>query len=216
MYRIIGADGQQYGPINAETVRRWIAENRANGQTLVQAEGTPDWKPLSTVAEFAADLKPSVPPLATLAPLGSPAITSPTGGTRQVALERVNMPGMWLMVVGILGIACSVLSLGFHIVTMTGAGFLARQHLPDPQLAALIRLLQGPVGIMSDLIGFGVSLLITFGAVQMRKLKSHGLALTISILAMLPCFSPCCILGLPFGIWALTVITKPEVKSQFS
>ena len=35
MYRIVGKDGQQYGPVTAEQLRGWIAENRANAQTLV-------------------------------------------------------------------------------------------------------------------------------------------------------------------------------------
>ena len=58
MYRIIGKDGQQYGPVTAEQLRSWIAENRANAQTLVQADGAQDWKPLGSFSEFAADLKP--------------------------------------------------------------------------------------------------------------------------------------------------------------
>jgi uncharacterized protein len=60
MYKIIGKDGQQYGPASADEMRRWLKENRVNAQTLIQAEGSPDWKPLSTFAEFAADL--STPP----------------------------------------------------------------------------------------------------------------------------------------------------------
>ena len=61
MYRIVGKDGQQYGPVTAEQLRGWIAENRANAQTLVQADGSQDWKPLGSFSEFAADLKP--PPM---------------------------------------------------------------------------------------------------------------------------------------------------------
>ncbi len=33
--------------------------------------------------------------------------------------------------------------------------------------------------------------------------------------AMIPCVSPCCLLGLPLGIWALIVLVKPEVKAAF-
>jgi TM2 domain-containing membrane protein YozV len=62
MYKIVGVDGQQYGPVNAEEIRRWIADKRANAQTLVQAEGSPEWKPLGLFAEFASELK-AVPPL---------------------------------------------------------------------------------------------------------------------------------------------------------
>jgi predicted Zn finger-like uncharacterized protein len=37
---------------------------------------------------------------------------------------------------------------------------------------------------------------------------------TACILAMIPCVN-CCILGLPFGIWGLVVLNKPEVKDAF-
>ena len=72
MYRIVGKDGQQYGPVTAEQLRGWIAENRANAQTLVQTDGTQEWKPLGSLPEFAADLKP--PPMSASAP---PTITLP-------------------------------------------------------------------------------------------------------------------------------------------
>jgi len=45
MYKIVGVDGQQYGPVSVEEIRRWIADKRANAQTLVQVEGSPEWKP---------------------------------------------------------------------------------------------------------------------------------------------------------------------------
>lgn len=63
MYKIIGGDGRQYGPISIEQVRQWIAEGRANAQTLAQAEGAADWKPLGTFAEFAGGFPPpNTPP----------------------------------------------------------------------------------------------------------------------------------------------------------
>jgi len=64
MYKIVGADGRQYGPVNAEEIRRWIADQRVNAQTLVQMEGSQEWKPLGSFAEFAAGLKPALPPMA--------------------------------------------------------------------------------------------------------------------------------------------------------
>lgn len=63
MYKIVGIDGQQYGPVGADQIRRWLADNRINAHTLVQAEGTSEWKPLATVAEFASDLKMAPPPI---------------------------------------------------------------------------------------------------------------------------------------------------------
>jgi TM2 domain-containing membrane protein YozV len=64
MYKIVGVDGQQYGPVSAEELRRWIADKRANAQTLAQAEGGPEWKPLGSFSEFASELKAVPPPIA--------------------------------------------------------------------------------------------------------------------------------------------------------
>ena len=52
MYRIIGADQQEYGPISAEQIRQWISEGRVNAQTQACLEGTQDWKPLGMFPEF--------------------------------------------------------------------------------------------------------------------------------------------------------------------
>ena len=59
MYKIIGADGREYGPVSSEVLQRWIAEGRVNSQTQAQSEGTTGWKPLTTFPEFAG---PSAPP----------------------------------------------------------------------------------------------------------------------------------------------------------
>lgn len=63
MYKIIGADGKEYGPVSAEQLRQWVRENRANARTLVQAEGSPDLRALNQCPEF-ADLfgAPAAPP----------------------------------------------------------------------------------------------------------------------------------------------------------
>lgn len=63
MYKIIGADGKEYGPASAEQLRQWIAEGRANAQTKAQAEGSGEWKMLGEFAEFAEALRPKTPPL---------------------------------------------------------------------------------------------------------------------------------------------------------
>ena len=53
MYRIIGADDKEYGPVEAEQVRQWLREGRANRTTLVKSEGSPDWKAIGALPEFA-------------------------------------------------------------------------------------------------------------------------------------------------------------------
>jgi Domain of unknown function (DUF4190)/GYF domain 2 len=66
MYKILAADGRQYGPVNAEQLRRWIVEGRANAYTQTLAEGATEWKPLGTLPEFAAYLPAAAPPAISL------------------------------------------------------------------------------------------------------------------------------------------------------
>jgi len=59
MYKIIGADHKQYGPISADQIRQWISEGRLNGQTQACAEGSEEWKPLSAFPEFGFTASPA-------------------------------------------------------------------------------------------------------------------------------------------------------------
>src|SRR5215510_2804202 len=104
MYRIIGADGNQYGPISADQLRQWIAEGRANAQTKILAEGTTEWKPLSEFPEFAAP-PPGTPP--SFAPMAS----SATG-----ASDQVNGPATALIIFAILGFIMQASSLVFRML----------------------------------------------------------------------------------------------------
>src|ERR1035438_4618398 len=49
-------------PIGADEIHHWLAENRVNAQTLVQAGGQ-EWKPLIAFPEFAAEFKNAPPPI---------------------------------------------------------------------------------------------------------------------------------------------------------
>jgi hypothetical protein len=72
MYKIIGADQKEYGPISADQIRQWIAEGRVNGQTQVCVEGTQEWKPLAMFPEFGLTAQPvpgAIPGAATAPPM---------------------------------------------------------------------------------------------------------------------------------------------------
>jgi hypothetical protein len=65
-YKVRGADQQEYGPVTADQVREWLQQRRANATTLVQLEGTDEWKPIGSIAEFNGSLTPpTLPPLQT-------------------------------------------------------------------------------------------------------------------------------------------------------
>jgi hypothetical protein len=78
MFKIIGADGKEYGPVSSDQLREWVREGRANAQTRVQPEGQTDWIPLGLVAGFDDVLgrRPdSQPPVGAHSPLPDAVLT---------------------------------------------------------------------------------------------------------------------------------------------
>lgn len=95
MYKILGTDQKEYGPVTVEVVRQWIGDRRANSQTLVQAEGG-DWKPLSQFPEF-SDL---------LAAGASPPPQSVGYSSAPAVPAKVSVMAIVSLCLGVLGI-CS-------------------------------------------------------------------------------------------------------------
>ena len=111
MYRIIGKDGQHYGPVTAEQLRAWIAENRANAQSLANVEGAPEWRPLGSFAEFASDLKSAPAPVA-----APPTLTALPSASNPRASNKLPA--------GICGILLGSLGVHKFILGYTGPGLV--------------------------------------------------------------------------------------------
>ena len=96
------------------------------------------------------------------------------------------------------------------------------QQLNNPQLEAVFQKIivaaQGPLAIANSIFELAVSVLILTGAIKMLSLRGYGFAFAAAILATVPCLTPCIgyLLGVAFGIWALVVLNKPEVKTHFN
>lgn len=56
MYKIIGADEKEYGPVSMEQIREWLNQGRLNRQTRVRTEGTSEWRAIEAVPAFASAL----------------------------------------------------------------------------------------------------------------------------------------------------------------
>lgn len=96
MFTMIGGDGQEYGPVSAEQLRAWILDHRANGRTLVRAEGETDWKPLFLRPEFADALAEAArrysDAVAGSSSEAGPVILTPEASAEGAAAVRVGSP----------------------------------------------------------------------------------------------------------------------------
>jgi hypothetical protein len=135
------------------------------------------------------------------------------GPNRAVAAAKVNGPAIGLMVTAGIGILGQLISLVMHVLGtgMNMASMAGDAQVPD----AVANMMGGTLGVLGSVMGILVGGLIFYGAMKMRALQSWGLSLAAAIVAMIPCLSPCCCLGLPIGIWALVVLLDNNVKASF-
>jgi hypothetical protein len=124
------------------------------------------------------------------------------------ALQRVSAPAVCLIVTAVLGLVLQVLGLVIHI---SGLGAMAAANPRH----AMPEMFSGGLYIVLGSIGIITSIILLMGAMKMKGLENYGLAMAASIIALLPCISPCCLLGLPFGIWAIVILCDPLVKASF-
>ncbi len=87
MYRIIGGDQREYGPVSADQLREWILAGRADARTRVLVEGAAEWQELGALPEFAD----------TLVARGAAPLTSPVGVPKTSGMAVASL------VLGVLG-----------------------------------------------------------------------------------------------------------------
>jgi hypothetical protein len=118
MYKIIGQDGKEYGPITAEQLRQWITENRVESRTPTFVDGAKDWTFAGLLPEFANYFTADAPP----------PITPPKHGTSPAGqMPKTNSFATAGLIFGILsvtfvcccgGFPFNVLGLIFSIIAL--------------------------------------------------------------------------------------------------
>jgi len=186
MYKIVGADGKEYGPVPLEQLQKWIREGRVNAQTRVQAAGTIEWKALADIPELRASL-PSGPVPGAPAPAGYPA--SPTADQSQ---------GMAVtsLVLGILSVVGCLLFTGIPAVI---CGHIARNRAQASPVRyggaglALGGLITGYIGIAMSV--FSLLLLPAMFVPALGKAKERAQSIQ--------CRNNMKMIGLSFKTWSL-------------
>jgi hypothetical protein len=124
--------------------------------------------------------------------------------------SQLSGPAVGLLVTGIIG---GIFELTSFIAMLFGASWIAVMEEDIPE--KLEGMFEASFWTASSLVGVMIAVFLIYASTKMREASSWGLCMAASILAMIPCISPCCLIGLPIGIWCLVVLTKPEIKAAF-
>ena len=138
-----------------------------------------------------------------------PPMARPPGGGGNPA-DRVSLPATLMMVVAIISILWNVVALLLNILG-TGFGTMFAGSAGD----AFGQVFSGALGIVAVSVALLIDGFVIFGAMKMKKLESHALAVVAAVLCALPC-SVCCIFNTPIGIWAVVVLLDQNVKAAFT
>jgi hypothetical protein len=124
----------------------------------------------------------------------------------------VQGPAIALIVVSSIAILLGLLALGLDIVLIAVG---AIERLEAMNEGAISEYTQIAIRSIWGVVLIIASSFVLYGAIHMRNLKKYEIARAATIVAMVPLLGPCCIVGIPFGIWAFMALGKPGVRNAF-
>ncbi len=146
MYTVKGQDQKDYGPVNAEQIRLWLAQGRVDAGTFVRAEGAADWRPLASFPELAVAAAP--PPLTAPA---APQLDNPFA----TIVPYRNAPALIAYYLGVFSlIPCVGMALGIGAVILGIIGLKQASKHPEAKgkVHAWIGIILGSLVLIAHLV----------------------------------------------------------------
>jgi MFS family permease len=124
-------------------------------------------------------------------------------------------PAVWLIITGAINVALGLFCAIVALVQIIQISNPANRPVMENEAERLGFFAGQFAALFVFLLGLFAAPVIIYGAVKMFNGSSYGWAKAASILAIVPFTSCCFLIGAPIGIWALVVLSRPEVKMFF-
>lgn len=192
--------GQQYNVKDEAAGKRFQCKEC---QTVVDIPANSDADDELTIADFGEPI-PAPARRRKVSPSDAAAIAA------AAAAEQTRLPAIGMYVV------CGI-SIGAWI-----SRFVLREFVMDALVPGVAHLNPGAErfghgpDIAVDVFLVFREIFIIYAFSRLQTVTSYSVAFAGAIIAVIPCVgSPCCILGMPFGVWALVLLNDPAVKDAF-
>lgn len=131
----------------------------------------------------------------------------------QMHHNEASAPAIALMVVSIIAIGCGGIGLILDAILILSG---AVEKMEAVNAGPISEYTQITIRVLWGLVLLVAASFVLYGAVCMKRLTNYGIAKAASIVAFIPMVGPCCILGIPFGVWAFIALIKPHVRDSFT
>ena len=165
---------------------------RLDEVVLRTLESTPDRR-----YQHASEVKTEVESIAGDDDTRSPAAEPDTAEAESLVRSRLKVPAIGLLVAGIVNVLAT---LSIVLISVGGSEDLVWRTV-------LIKV----VALCSLVLG----IVLLIGSAGMRDLQSYPIALSAAVAAVLP-LAPGFLISLPFGIWALILLSRRDVRTTFA
>ncbi len=126
--------------------------------------------------------------------------------------SKVQPPAIFLIITGVLNGLIGALGL-FGGVLQIAAGASRQVFRSEAERFGFFAGQFGTVFVSA--LSLLAAPFVVYGAIKMLNGTSHQWAKAAAILVIVPVTSCCFLLGIPMGIWALVVLSRPDVKMFF-
>ena len=134
----------------------------------------------------------------------------PSGGST----TQFTMLGIFFIILAVLGLGMSILFAVGQLLQVANGEVMPPPNANDAEKTGFY------IGYWGSTVAVIVSgliqPLIAWAGVNMIRRKGLGLAKVAAIMLCIPCVSSCCLLGIPFGIWAIIALNSDSAKQLFS
>lgn len=131
------------------------------------------------------------------------------------ATDKVSLPGTVLAASGAFSLAFGLLMLTLQLVSIVPGMLdaLSNGYIVDWLMAMMLSQIPS---LVFSFLGLAGAVVTIVAGMRLRSLSSPSLVYAGAIMAMLPCCSPCCPIGLLTGGWALFVMQDDEVRAAMA
>lgn len=201
-----GSDGKMWSYIkdgvehknaaSLSAIQTMVRHGQLASEDLVWSEDYSDWVAVADCTE-----------LVDCVPLLSPPREDAPAAAEFTALKG---PAIALIVSHGVGVLALLLSFAYNLLVSIGS--LA---MPTGDGSEVFGFFIGTFGMIFNCLALVATVVALVAAIMMLRMKSWGFSLTGAILSVIPCLNGCCLLSMPFGIWAIVILMKDETKAAF-